>query len=378
MEETLMESNDALQKALTELEQTQTKVIQQERLRAVGEMASGIAHDVNNSLAPIAGFSELLLLRPELLQDPDRSKRYLSLIHPAAQDAAHTIGRLKEFYRHRGADEPFVSVALGEVVEEVIELSRPKWKDQAQGEGKHIGLRSDLKTVPRISGNPSNLREVVTNLVFNAVDAINGDGTVTLALLYEPERDRVILEVRDTGRGMDEATRLRCLEPFFTTKGEQGTGLRLSMVYGIVHRHSGEIEIESEEGLGTVFRLSFPPEKGNLEIREAVRAGEGITTALRRILLVEDEPAVRELIEEVLTGEGHSVVTAEDGERGFARFSEGRFDVVTTDKAMPGMNGEQLALAIRQKSPDTPVLLMTGFGEFMNATGENRAGVDRT
>jgi PAS domain S-box-containing protein len=375
MEETLLESNAALQSALIELEQTQNQVIQQERLRAVGEMASGIAHDVNNALAPISGFSELLLLRSDFLSDVEKTKRYLSHIVTAAQDAAHTISRLKEFYRPREEGEEFGSVDLAAIAAQVIELTEPRWRNQAQGEGKQIEVVGDLEDVPAIAGNEADMREALTNLIFNAVDAIDPPGgVITVATRRDENRNMVRLEIRDTGQGMSQVTRLRCLEPFYTTKGEQGTGLGLSVVYGIVQRHSGAIEIESEEEVGTTFRLLFPAQTEVISSETVEEKKETVSTVLN-ILFVDDDALIREMVSDYLSERGHTVTAAEDGERGLALFDD-RVDLVITDRAMPKMNGEQLAEALKERRPEVPVILMTGFGEFMAAKGERPAGVD--
>ncbi|MFQ5792495.1 MAG: PAS domain S-box protein, partial [Acidobacteriota bacterium] len=371
-EEALYESNRRLEEALAELQAAQQQVLQQERLRALGQMASGIAHDFNNALAPIVGFSELLLDRPEHLENREKATRYLQMMNTAGKDAANVVRRLREFYRSREEDELFLAVNLNSLVEQVIMLTQPRWKDQALASGLTIHVKTDLEPVPLVTANEAEIREVLTNLIFNAVDAMPEGGTLTVRTRSDGEH--VVLEVGDTGTGMTDDVRQRCLEPFFSTKPERGTGLGLAMVYGIIQRHQGTLAIESEPGQGTTFILRLPVyTKQDAEHRP--QAGEVLSRRLD-ILVVDDEPPVREAITAYLTGDGHRVETASNGSEGLEKFRAGWFDVVVTDKGMPEMAGDQLAAAIKRVAPDAPVILLTGFGDLMIASGETPAGVD--
>lgn len=369
----LHETNARLQEALTELQRTQKQVVQQERLRALGQMASGVAHDFNNALAPIMGFSELLLLRPETRANTTKLTHYLEVMNTAAKDAAHIVRRLREFYRSREESETLSPVQLSRLVEEAVSLTQPRWKDQAQASGIQIRVETDLCDTPPISGREADLREVLTNLIFNAVDAMPRGGTLTLRT--RADQQHVFLELADTGTGMTEEVRKRCLEAFFTTKGAKGTGLGLAMVHSIVRSHDGSLEIESAPGKGTKFTLRFPV---RTETRpEALSAAAPtVGTAALTLLLVDDEPKVREIETEYLKAEGHTVVAADSGLEGIVKFRQGRFDVAILDRAMPGMSGDQVAAAIKKISPQTPVILLTGFGELMNASGDMPPNVD--
>jgi PAS domain S-box-containing protein len=360
------------QAARADLLQAQSRLIQQERLRALGEMASGIAHDFNNALAPILGYSELLLARPQLREDQATTTDYLKLINTGARDAAGVVRRLREFYRQREAHEAHEPVYLHELVEEAVHLTQPRWRDQAQASGRQIQVLTHRPPVPAIDGDAAELREVLTNLIFNAVDALPVGGTIRVDTAVGA--DRVFVAVSDSGTGMAEAVRLRCLEPFFTTKGDAGTGLGLSMVYGIVQRHAGTLAIESVPGQGTTIRLGFPMHLGANTVAIAEPAA-GATRPLH-VLVVDDDDRVRTVTVMYLTGDGHTVETAADGTEGLQRFLAGRFDVVLTDRAMPGMSGDQLALAIKRLAPDKPVVMMTGFGAAMEAAGPPPDGVD--
>ncbi len=367
--EELSARNVELQQALADLRSTQKQVIQQERLSALGQMASGIAHDFNNALVPILGFSQLMQMKPDLLANPAQSKRYLDLIQTSAQDAASVVSRLHEFSRANTGSEKFVAVDLTRIVGQAVNLTQPRWKDQAQSHGATIRVARDLATTPPVAGDESALREALTNLIFNAVDAMPDGGVITIRTRQTGESVR--LEVADTGTGMTEEVRQRCLEPFFSTKGQRGTGLGLAMVFGIVQRHCGGLEIESALGKGTTFVLTLPRYHSDAApIAEKVAAPP---IAPLRVLVVDDEPAVRELLVAALEADGHTVEGVARGEDGLRRFKAAKFDLVVTDKAMPGMSGDQLAIAIKEISPPTPIILLTGFGQFLDQ--EKLAGV---
>lgn len=243
--------------------------------------------------------------------------------------------------------------------------------------------------MPEITGIESELREALTNLVFNAVDACPEGGTITLHARSEswlPESlgatapSRVIIEVIDTGSGMDAQTRKRCLEPFFSTKGTRGTGLGLAMVYGIVERHDGRIEIDSRPGRGTTVRLVFPVRELDRLKAPKSKSEESPGPPLR-ILFVDDEPLLRELVKEILESVGHSVSVADGGYSGLELFqknaSQGHpFEVVISDLGMPFMDGRQLSRSIRKCSPETPIIMLTGWGTLMKSDTDLPALVD--
>ena len=368
----LRQSNNRLRDALKDLKAAQGRAVQQERLRALGTMASGIAHDFNNALTAILGFSELLTHRPECLEDKAKTLRYLQMINTAAQDAGNVVNRLREFYRQREEGEVFASVDLNQLVDQAVALTQPKWKNQAEARGLGIQVATELGEVPPVVGNAAELREALTNLILNAVDAMPNGGAITLRT--RSDSAHVTLEVADTGIGMTEEVRRRCLEPFFTTKGDHGTGLGLSMVYGIIQRHGGTIDIQTTLGKGTAFILSLPS-KVEAPAAAAADPTPGEIRPLR-ILLVDDQETVRHILREYLARDGHSVQTASNGREGFEKFHGAEFDVVFLDRAMPGMSGDQLAAAIKQLKPEIPVILLTGFGSMMQAAGEKPPGVD--
>ena len=374
-----------LQRAYTELRQSQRAMMQQERLRALGQMASGIAHDINNNLTPIVTFADILLNDPKIKLDAT-TREYLKNIQTAGVDIGTIVARLREFYRPRDSHEPHLPVKIHTLLRQVADLTRPRWRDMPQARGLVIELKLELSTEPlAIAGNETELREGLINLVLNAVDAMPQGGLLTFRTRHEPAGNghgdgEVVIEVGDTGVGMDEETRQRCLEPFFSTKGQLGTGLGLASVYGVIERHGGRIEIESAVGRGTTMRLIFPTIATGAG--PGIGAGDPKPDMLRlRILCVDDEPMLRRVLSELFRLDGHEVAVAESGESGLRLFrtasSEHRpFDIVITDLGMPHMDGRQFAEAIKKLSPETPVLLLTGWGKIMKDDGEPITAVD--
>ena len=369
-----------LEKAYNDLRRSQATVLQQERLKALGQMASGIAHDVNNALSPVVGFADLILRGEYGLNQ--NGKKYLKHIRTAGDDIAHIVARLREFYRTREADESLQQLNLNTLTEQVVDMTRPRWRDIPQSNGITIEVQTVLATdVPRLAGIESEVREAITNLVLNAVDAMPGGGKITIStnvMRHDAGHNggkhstQVAVEIGDTGMGMDEETRKRCLEPFFSTKGKRGTGLGLAMVYGVMERHEGSIEIQSELGKGTTFRLIFPVRTKSCVEEE----DEDISfkTQPMRILCIDDEPLLRELVKEVLERDGHEVEVSDGGQSGLDEFRLARergraFDLVITDLGMPYIDGRQVAKTIKHESPETPVVMLTGWGAFMKEDG---------
>jgi signal transduction histidine kinase len=377
----------ALQGAYDDLRQTQQVVMQQERLRVLGQMASGVAHDINNSISPVALYTEALLENEPGLSE--RARNYLQTIQQAVGDVAETVGRMREFYRERDPETVMAPVHLNRLVQQVVDLTRARWSDMARQQGIEIRLLTDLAPrPPSVMGLESEIRDALTNLIFNAVDAMPRGGTLTLRTKLTPgggssgsaAQPQIAVEIADTGTGMDEATRAKCLEPFFTTKGERGTGLGLAMVYGMIQRHRATIDIESEVGKGTTMRLVFPV--AGTQVADSTSAQE-VTPPLSRlrILLVDDDPLLLESLREILEGDGHAVVAASGGQEGIDSFRAGSdagkpFAVVITDLGMPHVDGRQVASAIKATSAATPVILLTGWGRRLAAEGDAPPHVD--
>lgn len=372
-EKDLHEVNRELEKALVELKATQQQVIQQERLSALGQMAAGIAHDFNNTLMPILGFADVLLQSKTMLDDKAETRRCLEMLRTSAKDASNVVSRLREFYRPADSDEEFPIVDLAKLVEQAVALTEPKWRGLTQARGIPVDVRTDFKGYPIVAGDESALREVLTNLLFNAVDAMPQGGSVLLETSIENER--AVVRVADTGTGMTETVRRRCLEPFFSTKGEHGTGLGLSMVYGIVERHRGQLEIESAVGQGTTFIIRLPLAE---KMPAAQTNGEVVakSNSALNVLVVDDEARSREVLMAYLRTDDHSVATASSGREALEKFRLRHFDLVIMDRAMPEMNGEQTARFIKQVNQNIPVILLTGFSGQIDADGAKPPAVD--
>ena len=380
---------DGLQKAYEELRQTQQMVVQQERLRALGQMASGIAHDVNNALSPVVAYSEILLLT--LKDVPEESRHYLEIIQRSGEDIAQIVARMREFYRRRSDSEPLLLVDLNQTIQQVVELTRPRWRDISQRDGISIEIQQELETpLPLLLSDPSELREALINLIFNAVDALPRGGIITLVTRClndavpggnaKLER-RLRVEVRDNGLGMDEKTRQHCLEPFFSTKTlSGGTGLGLAMVYGMVQRHEGSIQIDSAPGRGTNIILTFPIHENALPTAPGSVPQTKPQLSLK-VLCIDDDETIRQLLNDCLVHFDHRVTTATDGKHGLELFraaslNQEPFAAVITDLGMPKMDGHQLARAIKAESPLTPIIMMTGWGTMIKEDGISMPEVD--
>jgi PAS domain S-box-containing protein len=375
----------SLQQAYDDLRQTQQAVMQQERLRALGQMASGIAHDINNAISPMWLSTELLLENEPELSSPVR--KHLEMIQRATGDVAQTVSRMTEFYRQREPQLTLAPVQINTLVQQVADLTRARWSDMPQRQGVVIELRTELEqNPPAILGIESEIREALINLIFNAVDAMPRGGVLTLRTREverspgRPQLRSFVVEVEDNGVGMDEETRRRCLEPFFTTKGERGTGLGLAMVYGMVQRHDADFEIESMAGKGTTVRLSFAvPVAGAAD--HAPETPRPVPSKAS-ILIVDDDPLIIRVLCEVLKKDGHEVIAANGGKAGIDAFSAAQrqgkpFDVVITDLGMPRVDGRRVASFVKSASQATPVILLTGWGQRLLAEGDVSPHVDR-
>jgi len=359
---------------IAEQERIREQYAQIEKLSALGELASGVAHDFNNTLAGILGRAQLLLG----MKDPERIEAGLKLIIKTAKDGAKTIKRIQDFARQR-RDHDFRPVSLDQLLLDVREITRPRWKSRAEADGVHINLALQLGSDSAlVMGDESELREVLVNMVFNAVDAMPEGGTLTLAT--REERGRIEISVTDTGTGMSEEVRSRVFDPFFTTKGKAGMGLGLAVSYGIIRRHEGTVTVESEVGRGTVFRIKLPVAEG---ASAAEPSGELLPLKLveqpannTHILVVDDEEHVRVLLRDILESEGFRVSLAAGGREALGMLEAEDFDGVFTDLGMQGMSGWELAHAVRELDEQLPLAVVTGWGEVVGSSEQTAARVD--
>jgi PAS domain S-box-containing protein len=352
----------------TEARQLRDRLAETEKLRALGELAGGVAHDFNNLLGAILGRVQLLRRRG-FSPDVDRD---LTVIETAAQDGRETIRRIQDFSRIR-RDRQFFPVDLTDVIRDSLEITRSRWKSEAERRNISVQVVLEAEDVPPVLGNAAELREVFTNLVLNAVDAMPQGGKLRLSC--RREGDWVVSEVEDTGVGMTAEIRKQLFDPFFTTKGTRGMGLGLSVAYGIMTRHEGRIEVRTGMGQGTTFVLELPVAK---EGAKAVGGdGAALPRLLRpgRILVIDDEVEVGEVIRDVLIAEGHTVDLADCGTDGIRLATVSPYDMVFTDLGMPDMSGWEVAERIGQVRPGVPVALVTGWGTSLDEDDVRKKGI---
>jgi signal transduction histidine kinase/ActR/RegA family two-component response regulator len=358
---------------IDEQERIREQYSQVEKMSALGELASGVAHDFNNTLTGILGRAQLLLAT----RDAEKIENGLKIIIKTATDGARTIKRIQDFARQR-RDHDFHPVSMDRLLLDVSEITRPRWKDHAEAINVHITLNLQLHSNALVMGDESELREVLVNMVFNAIDAMPQGGTLTLSASDADET--VEISVGDTGLGMSEEVRPRIFDPFFTTKGTAGMGLGLAVSYGIICRHEGTVEVESSVGCGTTLWIKLPKAKSVAAAQSApetlvpVRAQrQGLKTT---ILVVDDEDYIRVLLRDTLEGEGYEVVLANDGHEAFSLFESSECDAVFTDVGLPGMSGWELARAIRERDRDLPIAVITGWGAAVGSLERKAAAVD--
>jgi PAS domain S-box-containing protein len=345
----------AIVRDITAQREVEKQLRQSEKLTALGQLAGGIAHDFNNLLQAILGYAQLMKQNPRDIEFVGRS---LNVIEAAAVDGSETVRRIQQFARLR-PDEQFVGVDVNQIVHDAVAIVRPRWEEKIARDNRPLDLRLDLGTIETINGRPAALTELMTNLILNALDAMPDGGTLTVATRSEPGR-HITLTVTDTGIGMSEAVRRRIFEPFFSTKGDAGSGLGLSMVYSIVRRHAGEIRVDSEPGRGATFTLTFPVASEPVGTEPDAALPRARRPA--RVLLVDDDPKVLGTLTEILRSVGHAVTAAASGATAFAAYGPGRFDVVLTNLGMAGMNGWELAERLRRVDTSIAILFITGWG----------------
>jgi PAS domain S-box-containing protein len=368
---------------ITERKKMEQQLLQSEKLKSLGELSGGVAHDFNNVLAAILGRVQLLKMQikaPLGTQEKRESalelKKGLEIIEKASLDGAETVRRIQEFSRRRTDDKDFTQVDLNELIDNALEFTRVRWKNDAESKGIKIRIRKELSPLNFTLGSSSELREVFTNLINNAIDAMPQGGEIRINSLMN--NNNVVVKIGDTGGGIPKDIKDRVFDPFFTTKGVQSTGLGLSVSYGIINRHRGTITVNSVEGEGTTFTIKFPITKktGEWKVKE-----EKVVPIKRKqqkasILLIEDEEGVRHLLRDILTGAGHNVEVAADGNEGIEIFKKKKFDLVFTDLGMPVMSGWEVAEKVKRINDKVPVALITGWNVALDSSKMNDSGMD--
>jgi PAS domain S-box-containing protein len=338
---------------ITEQKEERERAARADKLRALGQLASGVAHDFNNSLAAILGRAQLLRRQTQ----DEALVRNVEIIQTAAEDAAATVRRIQTFARKSPARE-FEMLDVSTLLNDAIEITRTRWENEARLRGLDYQVLFASEGGQHTFGSASELREVFVNLIVNAVDAMPNGGRLSIASVREG--NRLLLRFTDTGTGMAEDVRQKIFDPFFSTKGAQGTGLGLSVSYSIIERHEGSISVASEVGGGTVFTIDLPAVMTPSTSIEA--AAEDVPVPSLSILVIDDEASVRETLAEMLEIMGHRVLLAESGQRALQTLTTNNCDLVFTDLAMPEMDGWETSREIRKRWPEMNVILVTGYG----------------
>jgi signal transduction histidine kinase/ActR/RegA family two-component response regulator len=373
-QERLKKCLETIAEAHTRYEAQREQEIHAQKMAALGELSFGVAHNVNNTLTGILGRAQLILRNSN---DPAKIEAGLELIIKSAEDGAHIIRRIQDFARQRPSRE-FETVAIAELLKDACEMTRPRWESRSEFAPIRFALHADCKAF--IKGDPVELREVLVNMIYNAVDAMPSGGEVRVAT--QENRDHVVVYITDTGTGMTPEVKQRLFDPFFTTKGKAGTGMGLAVSFGIIRRHEGSIEVDSEPGRGTTFKISLPKvtPTGASEASNNTTAQTTTSTAEDkvRVMVVDDETHVREVLIEALEAEGCEVVSAESGEIALALYDQygGKFDALFTDIGMPSMNGWELVTEIRSRSENMPIAIISGWADAISVQTRNAVKAD--
>ncbi|HZN07796.1 MAG TPA: ATP-binding protein, partial [Pyrinomonadaceae bacterium] len=373
-------TRERLKKCLEKIAEAHTRHVAQreqeihaQKMAALGELSFGVAHNVNNTLTGILGRAQLILRNSN---DPGKVEAGLELIIKSAEDGAHIIRRIQDFARQRPSRE-FETISVAELLKDACEMTRPRWESRSEFAPIRFALHADCQA--HVKGDPVELREVLVNMIYNAVDAMPSGGEVRVST--QESRERVVICITDTGTGMGPEVKQRLFDPFFSTKGKAGTGMGLAVSFGIIRRHEGSIEVDSEPGRGTTFKISLPK-----VAQTSTDAAQNVITAASRasdedkvrILVVDDETHVREVLIEALEGEGCEVVSAPSGEIALALFDqyEGKFDAVFTDIGMPEMSGWELVNEIRERSKTIPLAIVSGWADAISVQTRNAVNAD--
>ncbi len=347
------------------LDFAQQQLMHGARMRVLGQLSSGAAHSLNNLFTAIMGHTQLLLDHTRQRE----AREELQEIHRVATQGAQMVRRFQEMARVGLTDEP-IETDINLIVRDAAEITRFIWRDQAEANGIVVDVVKDLAQVPPVMARPNELREALIVLIFNAIDAMPNGGIVTLRT--ERKGEKVLVSVIDTGGGIPDAARPHLFEPFFTTKGNLHAGLGLNTASGIAARHNGSLTAESVPGRGSNLTLSLPVAPSVMEATEEVVATQGVS-----VLIIDDEPAVRDIVTRFLTFRGYPVVVADSGPEGLALFKDSKFDLVMTDLGMPGMSGWEVAREVKRLKPHTLVVLMTGWATDLDPRKAKESGVDR-
>ena len=360
---TLREANLDVSDSLERLQRAQAHILDRERQAIVGKLFVSVCHEFNNSLMSIMGTTELVLDGKDRLSETHRED--IRGIHEMAQNIAERLTQLFEFYRPE--EEVMEDLKMREVIDHAVELTQPHWVEFARAKGCDISVSVECDDDLRVHGNSQDLMQMLTCIIFNAVEAMPEGGVITIRATENPP-GTVSLSVIDTGIGMSRQTLSRCRRPFYSSRPESN-GIGLNIAEHVVKQHHGTFDIDSEQGAGTTVYMNLPSESAEVS-RTAVLAAPAALDRELMILVVEDDPALLRVLSKGLERDDHTVVAVEGGREALHWLKENQCDVLLTDRAMPEMSGDELATAVKRDYPDLPIVLLTGFGEIMKARGE--------
>ena len=365
-------SVEGIAEDITERNQMEETLLQSEKLKAMGVMTSGISHEFNNILAIIKGYA---LLLEDKYRDHKEINNKLHVILKSVSDGTEIVSRMMKFTRSETDESHFTSLEVGELLKEVIGFAMPRWKTVSQANGIDYQIEEHgLQKIPMVRGNSTELREVLLNIINNSLDAMPEGGC--LSFCTWKSGDMVCISITDTGEGMYEDVRRNIFDPFLTTKVPKGTGLGMSVSYGIIKRHGGRIEVESEVGKGTTITLWLPVSKKVRSLGADSREKQEFTFRGLRILVVDDEPYVCEFLSEFLTDEGQKVTSVCRGSDAVKLLKEECYDLVLCDLVMPEVGGKDIIKLIETLDKKPKVGLITGWSEKIESSDNAVLNVD--
>jgi signal transduction histidine kinase/ActR/RegA family two-component response regulator len=370
-EKKLLKSNMQLSAALEKLKQLQQCIIRHERLSALSSLASGIAHDLNNALMPAVGFAELLVENDHLTRDPEKVRDMASAILAGAREAAAIVAKLRSFYR-RDTSLNLTEVNGIDILRQACDLTKPKWAEDMPAHGSRINIEIKDEQPVKLKADAALLRDSIVDIILNAIEAMPSGGMISLSVIEK--NDQAVFSVKDNGCGITPAVMEHCTKPFFTTKGEEATGMGLAIASDTARRHCGRIEIDSNPKTGTTVYLRLPLINQDEDI--LLDSESESPQRPLKILVIDDDPPSRETIKAILTPDGHDITLASTAQAGIDMSKSGDFDLLITDRAMPDLSGDVVAEESRNNKPQLPIIMVTGFGVIMHEQHEKPYGVD--
>ena len=347
-------------------------LIQSEKLRAMGVMAAGIAHDFNNVLAIINGYTQLLECSCDGNEELLKGFR---AINKAVDDGSETVRRLSEFTRMGKSTAKHISLNMVEIIEQSINFSKPKWKDVAQAGGATYEMDTEgLSPVRAVLGNPPELREIVINIINNAIDAMPEGGRITFQTWEKG--DTVFIGIADDGCGMSKEVQSKIFDPFYTTKGLEGSGLGMSVSYGIIGKHGGKIDLISKEGKGTIFTIEFPVATEEILPETSIEPVIDIQAENYRILVVDDVKEISDLLHVFLSRQGYNVDSVESGDAAIKMLEKERYDLVICDLGMPQVSGWDVIKVVESLDKKPKIGLITGWADMLDSLNQDDMGID--